>query len=66
MLPYEYKKLARATVYDENGKQIIYIKNLPKWVLNWKGFTAEEKNNYKKFEFVNKYIGNEYYALRSH
>ena len=66
LLPYEYKKLARATVYDENGKQIIYIKNLPKWVLNWKGFTAEEKNNYKKFEFVNKYIGNEYYALRSH
>ena len=66
LLPYEYKKLARATVYDENGKQIIYIKNLPKWVLNWKGFTAEEKNNYKKFEFVNKYIGTEYYALRSH
>ena len=29
LLPYEYKKLARATVYDENGKQIIYIKNLP-------------------------------------
>ena len=66
LLPYEYKKIARATVYDENGKEIIYIKNLPKWVLNWKEFSKEEKNNYSKTDFINNFDGKEYYALRSH
>ena len=66
ILPFEYKKLGRATVYDENGKQIIYIKNLPKWVLNWKELDKKERANFDKYKFIKKFEGLEFYALRTH
>ena len=66
ILPFEYKKLGRATVYDESGKQIIYIKNLPKWVLNWKELDKNEKASFDKYKFIEKFKGEEFYALRTH
>lgn len=66
LLPYEYKSLARASVYDENGKEILYIQGLPKWVMEWGELDDAQRQEHDKYEFLEKFEGAEYYALRSH
>jgi alpha-1,4-digalacturonate transport system permease protein len=66
ILPLEYDRIARATVYNPEGKDIFFIKDMPRWVLYWNDLSAEEKALHDPHKFLEKFNGNEFYALRSH
>ena len=39
---------------------------MPRWVLYWNDLSAEEQSLHDPYKFVEKFNGNEFYALRSH
>lgn len=65
LLPSEYTKVARATVYGPEGRSIIIIDELPSWVLNWRSMSTEERQAHDLTELLSQYSGDEFYALRS-
>ena len=66
LLPLDYERIARATVYGPEGKEIFFIDDIPNWVLYWNDLSEDEKSIYNPVEFTNSYSGKEFYALRSH
>ena len=66
LLPTDFVRVARATVNDENGKDIFIMSDLPDWVLNWKDLDKAEKQSTDLNSFIAGYSGNEFYVLRSH
>ena len=67
LLPLDYDRVVRATVFGPEGKEIFIIKDLPDWVIYWNELRDEYKKQKNDPEaFILKFDGNEYYALRNH
>ena len=66
LLPLDYERVGRATVYGPVGKEIFMMKDLPSWVLYWSDLSVEEKSQHDVKSYISKYSGKEYYALRTH
>ena len=67
LLPLDYDRVVRATVFGPEGKEIFIIKDLPDWVIYWNELRDEDKKQTNDPEaFILKFEGNEYYALRTH
>ena len=66
LLPLDYERVGRATVYGPEGKEIFMMKDLPSWVLYWSDLSVEEKSQHDVKSYISQYSGKEYYALRTH
>ena len=66
LLPMDYERVGRATVYGPEGKEIFMMKDLPSWVLYWSDLSVDEKSQHDVKSYISKYSGKEYYALRTH
>ena len=67
ILPLDYDRVVRATVFGPDGKEIFIMKDMPEWVIYWNELRDEDKKNENDpNEFISKYEGKEYYALRTH
>ena len=67
ILPLDYDRVVRATVFGPEGKEIFIIKDMPEWVIYWNELRDEDKKNENNpNEFISNYEGKEYYALRTH
>ena len=66
LLPLDYERVGRATVYGPEGKEIFMMKDLPSWVLYWSDLSVEEKSQHDVMSYISQYSGKEYYALRTH
>ena len=67
ILPLDYDRVVRATVFGPEGKEIFIMKDLPEWVINWNELRDEDKKTVNDpNEFINNFEGKEYYALRTH
>ena len=65
-LPLDYQRVARATAYGPDGKEIMIIKDLPSWAMFWKNLSEDERAEKDLDDLLSNYSGNEYYALRTH
>jgi len=65
-LPLDYERVARATAYGPEGKEIMIIKDLPSWAMFWKDLNEDERAEKDLDNLLSNYSGNEYYALRTH
>ena len=67
LLPLDYDRVVRATVFGPDGKEIFIIKDLPDWVIYWNELRDEDKKEVNDPNlFLTKFEGKEYYALRTH
>ena len=67
LLPLDYDRVVRATVFGPDGKEIFIIKDLPDWVIYWNELRDEDKKEVNDPNlFISKFEGKEYYALRTH
>ena len=67
ILPLDYDRVVRATVFGPEGKEIFIMKDMPEWVIYWNELRDEDKKNENNpNEFISNYEGKEYYALRTH
>ena len=67
ILPLDYDRVVRATVFGPEGKEIFIIKDMPEWVIYWNELRDEDKKNENNpNEFISNFEGKEYYALRTH
>lgn len=67
ILPLDYDRVVRATVFGPEGKEIFIIKDMPEWVIYWNELRDEDKKNENNpNEFISNYEGKEYYVLRTH
>ena len=67
LLPLDYDRVVRATVFGPDGKEIFIIKDLPDWVIYWNELRDEDKKEVNDPNlFLIKFEGKEYYALRTH
>ena len=67
LLPLDYDRVVRATVFGPDGKEIFIIKDLPDWVIYWNELRDEDKKEVNDPNlFITKFEGKEYYALRTH
>lgn len=67
ILPLDYDRVVRATVFGPEGKEIFIMKDMPDWVIYWNELRDEDKKNENNpNEFISNYEGKEYYALRTH
>ena len=67
ILPLDYDRVVRATVFGPDGKEIFIMKDMPDWVIYWNELRDEDKKNENNpNEFISQYEGKEYYALRTH
>ena len=67
ILPLDYDRVVRATVFGPDGKEIFIIKDLPDWVIYWNELRDEDKKEVNDPNlFITKFEGKEYYALRTH
>ncbi len=67
LLPLDYDRVVRATVFGPDGKEIFIIKDLPDWVINWNELRDEDKKEVNDPNlFLKNFEGKEYYALRTH
>ena len=67
LLPLDYDRVVRATVFGPDGKEIFIIKDLPDWVIYWNELRDEDKKEINDPNlFLTKFEGKEYYALRTH
>ena len=67
LLPLDYDRVVRATVFGPKGKEIFIIKDLPDWVIYWNELRDEDKKEVNDPNlFISKFEGKEYYALRTH
>jgi alpha-1,4-digalacturonate transport system permease protein len=65
LLPSDYIRIGRATVYGPEGRDIFFIPDLPEWVLGDRKIRHSISNE-KVIDFLSQYQGREYYALRSY
>ena len=67
LLPLDYDRVVRATVFGPDGKEIFIIKDLPDWVIYCNELRDEDKKEVNDPNlFISKFEGKEYYALRTH
>ena len=67
LLPLDYDRVVRATVFGPDGKEIFIIKDLPDWVIYWNELRDEDKKEGNDPNlFLTTFEGKEYYALRTH
>ena len=67
LLPLDYDRVVRATVFGPNGKEIFIVKELTDWVIYWNELRDEDKKEVNDPNlFISKFEGKEYYALRTH
>ncbi len=66
ILPMDYERVGRATVYGPEGKEIFMMKDLPSWVLYWSDLSEDERSDYDVNSFISQYDDKEFYALRTH
>jgi len=66
LLPSDFERVARATVYGPDGREIFIIDGLPRWVLDWPDLSADEQAAQDVDGFLETQSGNAFYALRSH
>ena len=67
LLPLDYDRVVRATVFGPDGKEIFIIKDLPDWAIYWNELRDEDKKEVNDPNlFISKFEGKEYYALRTH
>ena len=67
LLPLDYDRVVRATVFGPDGKEIFIIKDLPDWVIYWNELRDEDKKEVNDPNlFLTNFEGKEYYALRTH
>ena len=66
LLPSDFERVARATVYGPDGRQIFIIGDAPDWVLNWPDLSDEEQAARDVDGYVDGLEGREFYAMRSH
>lgn len=66
LLPYEYQRVGRATVYGPEGREIFFISDLPHWVMTWNELDDEARAEHDPAAFLAGFEGRAYYALRSH
>lgn len=66
LLPSDFERVARATVYGPDGREIFIIPGLPDWVLNWSDLSEQERAARDVPGFLAGLNGREFYALRSH
>ena len=67
ILPLDYDRVVRATVFGPDGKEIFIMKDMPEWVIYWNELRDEDKKNENNpNEFISNYEGKEYYVLRTH
>ena len=67
LLPLDYDRVVRSTVFGPDGKEIFIIKDLPDWVIYWNELRDEDKKEVNDPNlFISKFEGKEYYALRTH
>ena len=45
LLPLDYDRVVRATVFGPDGKEIFIIKDLPDWVIYWNELRDEDKQS---------------------
>ena len=65
-LPMDYERIARATTYGPDGKDILIMKDLEPWVMFWKNLSDDERAEKDVVNYIKNFSGNEYYALRPH
>ena len=67
LLPLDYDRVVRATVFGPDGKEIFIIKDLPDWVIYWNELRDEDKKEVNDPNlFLTQFEDKEYYALRTH
>jgi len=65
LLPSEYERVARATVYNADGRSIFIVEGLPAWVLDWRSLSDEQRATQDIDGLLANYQGDTFYALRS-
>ncbi len=65
LVPSEFTRVARATVYGPEGRSIFIVQGLPDFVLDWRGLNDEEKAQHDVDALLETLEGDEYYAVRS-
>lgn len=65
-LPGDYERVARATVYEADGRQIFIIGDLPDWALDWRELSDAERASQDIAGLLASQDGVAFYALRSH
>ena len=66
LLPMDYERIGRATVYGPEGKEIFMMKDLPSWVLYWSDLSEDKRSQHDVESYISQYGDKEFYALRSH
>jgi len=66
LLPSDYERVARATIYGPDGREIFIIPALPDWVLNWSDLSNDVQAGRDVAGFLAAQDGRDFYALRSH
>lgn len=66
LLPSDFERVGRATVYGPDGREIFVIADLPDWVLNWSDLSDEEQSARDVNAYLGTHQGRAFYALRSH
>jgi len=66
LLPSDFERVARATVYGPDGREIFIIPDLPDWVLNWSDLGEDARAAQDVPGFLASLDGREFYAMRSH
>lgn len=66
LLPSDFERVARSTVYGPEGREIFIIGDAPDWVLSWSDLSVEERATNDVDGYLATLTGNEFYAMRSH
>jgi len=66
LLPSDFDRVARATVYGPDGRRIFIIGDAPDWVLNWPDLSDEEQAAQDRIAYLETLEGDAFYAMRSH
>ncbi|UWR21878.1 carbohydrate ABC transporter permease [Sulfitobacter sp. S190] len=66
LLPSDFVRVARATVYGPDGREIFIMPDQPDWVLNWDDLSAEERAAQDVEGYLATLTGRGFYAMRSH
>lgn len=66
LLPSDFERVARATVFGPDGREIFIIPGLPDWVLGWSDLNEQERAAQDVDGFLATQEGRVFYALRSH
>ena len=66
LLPSDFERVGRATVYGPDGREKFVIADLPDWVLNWSDLSDEEQSARDVNAYLGTHQGRAFYALRSH